>query len=99
MSIAPGLEVRRRKRQHKRVLFPATVLACAVALSISAQVVEAERSVVGWIAAAYRQSAFGHGEDRTRPGYTKPAQPRVKRTSQGRRRRRGGCLSTDPARR
>jgi len=52
MSIASGLEIRRRKRQHKPVLFPTAVLVCAVALSISAQVVEVERSVIGWIAAA-----------------------------------------------
>src|SRR4051794_40867826 len=35
MSIASGLEMRRRKRQHKLVFFPAAVLGCAVALSIS----------------------------------------------------------------
>jgi hypothetical protein len=58
MSIASGLEMRRRKRQHKAVLFPAAVLVCAVALSISAQVVEAERSVIGWIAAALPALGF-----------------------------------------
>lgn len=58
MSIASGLEMRRRKRQHKPVFFPATVLVCAVALSISAQVVEAERSVIGWIAAALPALGF-----------------------------------------
>ncbi|MFC0532806.1 DUF2637 domain-containing protein [Phytohabitans kaempferiae] len=58
MSIASGLEMRRRKRQHKPVAFPATVLVCAVAMSISAQVVEAERSVIGWIAAAVPAVGF-----------------------------------------
>nr|WP_232074778.1 DUF2637 domain-containing protein [Phytohabitans suffuscus] len=58
MSIASGLEMRRRKRQHKSVVFPAAVLVCAVALSISAQVVEAEQSVIGWIAAALPAVGF-----------------------------------------
>ncbi len=58
MSIASGLEMRRRKRQHKPVRFPAAVLSCAVALSIAAQVVEAERSVIGCIAAALPALGF-----------------------------------------
>jgi hypothetical protein len=58
MSIASGLEMRRRKRQSKSVYFPAAVLGCAVALSISAQVVEAELSVIGWIAAALPALGF-----------------------------------------
>jgi hypothetical protein len=58
MSIASGLEMRRRKRQQKSVVFPAAVLVCAVALSISAQVVEAEQSVIGWIAAAVPAIGF-----------------------------------------
>jgi len=57
MSIASGLEMRRRKRHHKSVRFPAVVLTCSVALSLGAQVVEAERSIIGWIAAAL--PAFG----------------------------------------
>jgi hypothetical protein len=52
MSGASGLEIRRRKRQHKSVRFPAVVLVCAVTLSIAAQVVEAERPAIGWLAAA-----------------------------------------------
>jgi hypothetical protein len=58
MSIASGLEMRRRKRQQKPVLLPSAVLVCAVALSISAQVVEAERSVIGWIATAVPALGF-----------------------------------------
>ena len=34
MSIASGLELRRRKRAHTFTAFPATVLACAVTLSL-----------------------------------------------------------------
>ncbi len=58
MSIASGLELRRRKRQHKSAGFPAAVMGCAVALSISAQVVEAELSVIGWLAAALPALGF-----------------------------------------
>jgi hypothetical protein len=58
MSIASGLELRRRKRQHMAVRFPALVLVSATALSISAQVVEAQRSVIGWIAAAVPALGF-----------------------------------------
>ena len=58
MSVASGLEMRRRKRHHKRVRFPAVVLTCAVALSLGAQVVEAERSMIGWIAAALPALGF-----------------------------------------
>src|SRR4051794_9145208 len=58
MSIAAGLELRRRKRVGTSTVFPATVLACAVALSLAAQVVEAEPSPVGWIAAAVPALGF-----------------------------------------
>ncbi|HEY0699566.1 MAG TPA: DUF2637 domain-containing protein [Micromonospora sp.] len=58
MSIASGLELRRRKRAAVSVVFPATVLACAVALSLAAQVVEAESSPIGWIAAAVPALGF-----------------------------------------
>ncbi len=57
-SIAAGLEMRRRKRHGKPVLFPAATLTCAVALSLAAQVVEAEDSVIGWIAAALPALGF-----------------------------------------
>ncbi|MFD0787059.1 DUF2637 domain-containing protein, partial [Micromonospora azadirachtae] len=58
MSIASGLELRRRKRAHTSTLFPATVLACAVTLSLAAQVVEAEPSIIGWVAAAVPALGF-----------------------------------------
>ncbi|WBC04250.1 DUF2637 domain-containing protein [Micromonospora sp. WMMA1976] len=58
MSIASGLELRRRKRAHTSSVFPATVLACAVTLSLAAQVVEAEPSVIGWVAAAVPALGF-----------------------------------------
>ncbi|WP_341874612.1 DUF2637 domain-containing protein [Salinispora arenicola] len=58
MSIASGLELRRRKRVHTSTVFPATVLACAVTLSLAAQVVEAEPSIIGWIAAAVPALGF-----------------------------------------
>jgi hypothetical protein len=57
-SIAAGFEIRRRKRRNKPVGFPATTLTVAVALSLAAQVVEAEASVIGWIAAALPALGF-----------------------------------------
>lgn len=51
MSVASGLELRRRKRLGLGVFFPAAVLVVAVFLSLSAQVVQAHRSVIGWLAA------------------------------------------------
>jgi hypothetical protein len=76
MSIASGLEMRRRKRQHKPVRFPAAVLGCAVALSIAAQVVEAERSLIGWIAAALPALGF-LVMVKIALGRTAPAQPQA----------------------
>ncbi|MFI6760799.1 DUF2637 domain-containing protein [Micromonospora sp. NPDC050417] len=58
MSIASGLELRRRKRARASTRFPAVVLACAVTLSLAAQVVEAEPSPIGWIAAAVPALGF-----------------------------------------
>ncbi|WP_281900095.1 DUF2637 domain-containing protein [Micromonospora humidisoli] len=58
MSIASGLELRRRKRAQVSAVFPAAVLACAVTLSLAAQVVEAEASPIGWIAAAVPALGF-----------------------------------------
>lgn len=58
MSIASGLELRRRKRAHEPVKFPAIVMGVAVVLSLGAQVVEAERSIIGWIAAAIPAMGF-----------------------------------------
>jgi len=58
MSLASGLELRHRKRYGKPVGVPAAVLVVAVVLSLSAQVVEAEPSVIGWIAAALPAAGF-----------------------------------------
>jgi hypothetical protein len=58
MSIASGLELRRRKRTQVSARFPAAVLGCAVTLSLAAQVVEAELSPIGWIAAAVPALGF-----------------------------------------
>ena len=57
-SIAAGLDLRRRRRAGKNVRFPAIVLIVAVALSLSAQVVHAEPSVIGWLAAAVPALGF-----------------------------------------
>jgi hypothetical protein len=58
MSIAAGLELRRRKRAGISVAFPAAVLTVAVVLSLGAQVVDAEPSPLGWIAAAIPALGF-----------------------------------------
>jgi hypothetical protein len=58
MSIASGLELRRRKRTQVSTRFPAAVLGFAVTLSLAAQVVEAEPSLIGWIAAAVPALGF-----------------------------------------
>ncbi|MGC4792928.1 DUF2637 domain-containing protein [Micromonospora saelicesensis] len=57
-SIAAGLELRRNRRLGKSIAFPATILTAAVLLSLAAQVVEAEASVIGWIAAALPALGF-----------------------------------------
>ncbi|WP_247662278.1 DUF2637 domain-containing protein [Micromonospora sp. U21] len=57
-SIAAGLELRRHRRSGTSVAFPATVLTVAVFLSLAAQVVEAEASAIGWIAAALPALGF-----------------------------------------
>lgn len=58
MSLASGLELRHRNRHGKPVKMPAAVLVVAVVLSLSAQVVEAEQSLIGWIAAALPAAGF-----------------------------------------
>jgi hypothetical protein len=58
MSVASGLELRRRNRSRASTGFPATVLGCAVTLSLAAQVAEAEPSPIGWIAAAVPALGF-----------------------------------------
>ncbi|WP_285788059.1 DUF2637 domain-containing protein [Micromonospora sp. NBRC 101691] len=83
MSIASGLELRRRKRAGVSVVFPATVLACAVTLSLAAQVVEAEPSPIGWIAAAVPALGFlvmvkialGYTDTTPNPTHSGPAAP------------------------
>jgi hypothetical protein len=58
MSIATGLEIRRRHRTGQPAGFVLAVLIAAVALSLAAQVVEAERSAIGWLAAALPALGF-----------------------------------------
>ena len=58
MSIATGLEIRRRHRAGRPAGFVVFVLVTGVVLSLSAQVVEAERSVIGWLAAALPAAGF-----------------------------------------
>jgi hypothetical protein len=55
---AAGLEIRRRKRQHRPVAYPMAVLIAAAALSLSAQVAEATPSITGWLLAAVPALAF-----------------------------------------
>ncbi|WP_184539347.1 DUF2637 domain-containing protein [Micromonospora polyrhachis] len=90
MSIAAGLELRRGKRAHAPTAFPASVLVCAVTLSLAAQVVEAESSPIGWIAAAvpalgflvmvkialgYTTTRSGTGWTDVTPSTTQPVDP------------------------
>ncbi len=58
MSIATRLEIRRRHRAGQPAGFVVGVLIAAVTLSLSAQVVEAEASVIGWPAAALPALGF-----------------------------------------
>lgn len=58
MSVAAGLEIRRRRRHTAKLGMPSTVLLCAVTLSLSAQVVQAEHSIIGCIAAAVPAIGF-----------------------------------------
>jgi hypothetical protein len=55
---AAGLEIRRRKRHHRPVAYPMTVLIAAAALSLTAQVAQATRSPTGWLVAAIPALAF-----------------------------------------
>jgi hypothetical protein len=55
---AAGLEIRRRKRQHRPIAYPMTVLIAAAALSLSAQVAQARHSPTGWLVAAIPALAF-----------------------------------------
>jgi hypothetical protein len=58
MSIATGLEIRRRARTGRPAGFVIGALVAAAALSLAAQVVEAEPSIVGWLAAALPALGF-----------------------------------------
>lgn len=93
-SIAAGLELRRNRRLGKSIAFPATMLTAAVLLSLAAQVVEAEASVIGWIAAALPALGFlamvkialGRADptpptSTARPAPTEPEPPRTVDTS------------------
>ncbi len=55
---AAGIEIRRRKRQHRPIAYPMTVLAAAAVLSLTAQVAQAKPSVTGWLVAAVPALAF-----------------------------------------
>jgi hypothetical protein len=55
---AAGIEIRRRKRQHRPAAYPTTVLIAAVTLSLSAQVAQAKPSITGWLLAAVPALAF-----------------------------------------
>jgi hypothetical protein len=55
---AAGLEIRRRKRQHRSITYPMVVLIAAAALSLSAQVAQAKPSLTGWLLAAVPALAF-----------------------------------------
>ncbi len=58
MSIALGLELRRRARTRRPTLFVASALVFFVLVSLAAQVVEAEPTVIGWLAAALPAIGF-----------------------------------------
>ena len=55
---AAGLDIRRRKRQHRSVAYPMAVLIAAAVLSLSAQVAEATPGFTGWLVAAVPALAF-----------------------------------------
>jgi hypothetical protein len=55
---AAGLEIRRRKRAHRPIAYPMTVLIAAAALSLTAQVAQAKHSPTGWLVAVIPALAF-----------------------------------------
>jgi hypothetical protein len=55
---AAGIEIRRRKRQHRTAAYPMAVLIAAVTLSLAAQVAQATPSITGWLLAAVPALAF-----------------------------------------
>lgn len=59
MAIALGLEIRRRRRSGGHKVKSVTVMMVFfIALSLGAQVLDAERSVVGWLAASVAALGF-----------------------------------------
>jgi Protein of unknown function (DUF2637) len=58
MSLALGLELRRRARTGRPTTFVLTALVFFIAVSLAAQVVEAEPSMIGWLAAALPALGF-----------------------------------------
>lgn len=58
MSVASGLEMRRRKRLHHPTRWPFLVLLIAVTLSLAAQIIEAEQSLIGCVAASVPALGF-----------------------------------------
>jgi hypothetical protein len=55
---AAGIEIRRRKRHHKSVAYPMSVLIAAAVLSLAAQVAQARPTIAGWISSAVPALAF-----------------------------------------
>jgi hypothetical protein len=55
---AAGIEIRRRKRQHRTAAYPMAVLIATAALSLAAQVAQARPSITGWLLAAVPALAF-----------------------------------------
>jgi hypothetical protein len=58
MSLALGLELRRRARTRRPTGFVGTALVFFILISLAAQVVEAESSLIGWLAAALPAIGF-----------------------------------------
>jgi hypothetical protein len=55
---AAGIEIRRRKRQHRTAAYPMAVLIAAATLSLAAQVAQVRPSITGWLLAAVPALAF-----------------------------------------
>jgi hypothetical protein len=55
---AAGIEIRRRKRQHRTAAYPMAVLIAAATLSLAAQVAQARPSITGWLLAAVPALSF-----------------------------------------
>jgi hypothetical protein len=58
MSLSSGLEMRRRRKRGQSIRMPLGVLAVAVGLSLGAQLIEAEPTVIGWIVASIPSLGF-----------------------------------------